>query len=132
MKDLTASYTNIQAVPRVEFALWNYPILFEYGMTASRGYFVATRTPQQLAMIAEYPPGTPRESIYEAKTAKEEFFSSIRVRIGGITFEMYNDSYGGKDKGPSYGAQLTYRLRFPERGPIRQPGKSTSTEPTNE
>ena len=127
MRDLTASYTNIQAVPRAEFSLWSYPFTVEYALTASRGYFVATRTPEQLAKIAEYPPGTAKEKIYEAKSPKDEFFSSVRVRIGGFSFEMYNDSWGGKDKGPSYGAQVTYRLGYPARGPTRQEARPDSS-----
>ena len=130
MHDLTSSYINIQAVPRAEFSVLSYPFTVEYGLTASRGYFVATRTPEQLAKIAEYPPGTRMEKIYEAKTPQDEFFSSVRVRIGGFTFEMYNDSWGGKDKGPSYGAQVTYRLRHPAQESTRQDTRPDSSART--
>jgi hypothetical protein len=37
-----------------------------------------------------------------------EQFWNVRVDIGSFSFETFNDQLGGKDKGPSYGAMISY------------------------
>jgi hypothetical protein len=114
-QDLTGHYTNLQGVGRVNLEWWGYSTQFEYAITSTTGFFVAPRTAADLDIIGELPPGTDTAGVYQAKHALNELFSSIRVRIGDFTFETYNDSPGGKDKGPSFGAHVSYNVYRPDR-----------------
>ncbi|MEO7455243.1 MAG: hypothetical protein ABIY52_03220 [Gemmatimonadaceae bacterium] len=115
MTDLTSDFMNAQGVVRFVLDVFDYPIRVDYVTTGAHGYFVAPRNAEQRAIIAEFPPETRDASVYQAKSAMSERFSSIRVAVGNLTFETYNDSYGGKDKGPTFGAQISLRVAPPAR-----------------
>jgi hypothetical protein len=105
-KDLTASYVNIQAVARLGLEVHEQPVQIDLALTSAEGFFVAKRDSAQLEMIEEV--GHPPEKVYAAKLPMRERFMSIRVRSGSFTFETFNDFAGGKDKGPSFGAQIAF------------------------
>ena len=54
-------------------------------------------------------------------------FLRDRLADHGVDSTLYRDAGGGKDKGPSYGAQVTYRLGYPARGPTRQEARPDSS-----
>ena len=110
MPDLTADYTTAQGVLRVLWAPWSYPIRLDFAVTTQSGYFVAKRTAAERQIISELPTRTRDSEVYQAKSPMRERYLSMRVGVGNLTFETYNDSYGGKDKGPSYGVQLSYHV----------------------
>jgi hypothetical protein len=123
LNDLTAAYGTVQGVGRLSIDWWSFPTQFEFGLTAMHGYFVATRTPADRAIIAEFPVETRDIDVYQAKRALNERFLALRVRVGEFTFETYNDNVGGKDKGPSFGASISfnaYRPRSALVDPARQ------------
>jgi hypothetical protein len=109
-RDLTGSYVNVQAAGHAEVEVHSFPVEIGAAITEARGFFVATRTEAQWDAIAELPPGTDPASVYAAKSPVDERFISIRLRIGEFTFETYNDLIGGKDKGPSFGAHVSYSI----------------------
>jgi hypothetical protein len=113
LKDLTSHYTNVQAVVRANVEIRGFAMQLDYTMTGASGFFVAPRTPAQRQIIAEFPVDTDPAERYQAKSPVSERFSSLRARIGDFTFEMYNDSFGGKDKGPSYGTYAAYNVHRP-------------------
>lgn len=117
--DLTAGYANLQGVVRFDFALFRgeFPVQLDVALTQAHGFFVRTRTEEQRRQIAEVE--HPTERVYGAKSPASEFFVSGRVRLGHLTFEYVNDQIGGKDKGPSFGVNMTYAMR------PRQPREST-------
>lgn len=104
-RDVASNYVSAQASGRVRLEFWDFPVDLEYALTASSGMFVAARSTAQLAEIEAR--GEPARKVYFAKIAIPERFRSIRLRIGQFTFETFNDSPGGKDKGPSFGASVT-------------------------
>jgi hypothetical protein len=110
MRDLTAEYLNAQGVVRVVLDLKNYPVRLDWGVTAARGYFAAPRSPEQRAEIEDFGPNSADAKHYQTKTPLTERFATFRVTMGNLAFETYNDSFGGKDKGPSYGAQVSFRF----------------------
>jgi hypothetical protein len=113
MPDLTAQYSTAQGVIRVLWAPFSYPIRVDFAMTSHEGYFVAKRTPEERQTILELPRTARDADVYQAKTPMRERYLAMRVGIGNLTFETYNDSYGGKDKGPSYGVQVSYHVAAP-------------------
>lgn len=104
--DLTAHYVNLQGIVRAEIDWWDVPTYVEVALTSATGFFVAPRTPEQLAAIRERDDDP--EDVYSAKTPVSERFMSVRVGIGEFTFETYNDVIGGKDKGPTFGAHAAF------------------------
>ena len=110
MRDLTAEYLNAQGVVRVVLDLKNYPVRLDWGVTAARGYFAAARSPEQRDELGDFGGNSSDASHYQTKSALTERFSTLRVSMGNLAFETYNDSFGGKDKGPSYGAQVSFRF----------------------
>jgi len=110
MRDLTADYLTAQGVLRVVLDIRDYPIRVDYGVTAARGYFVAPRSLQQRAENGDFGTDTQDAKHYQTKTPLTERFSTFRVSAGNLVFEAYNDSFGGKDKGPSFGAQVSFRF----------------------
>lgn len=106
--DLTASYANVQGVARIGLEILEVPVNAEFAVTSASGFFVQTRTPEELAMAAEI--GQDPKDVYQSKTPMREWFVALRVRAGGFTFETYNDMIGGKDKGPSFGAHVSFEV----------------------
>ena len=49
------------------------------------------------------------------RDALDERFLSLRLQVGSWTFETFNDSRGGKDRGPTYGARAFVTARPGER-----------------
>ena len=112
--DLMSQYINLQGIARAGLSVWSFPLRFEFAATSTTGFFVAARTPAELATNAQTDNPAERDH-YQTKTGLSERFYSIRVRIGDFTFETYNDSFGGKDKGPSFGASVNYNVYRPPR-----------------
>jgi hypothetical protein len=106
--DLTASYTNVQGVTRFGLEIFRIPVNAELAATSASGFFVRTRTAEELAIAREI--GSDPKDVYESKTPLREWFVALRVRAGGFTFETYNDMIGGKDKGPSFGAHVNFEV----------------------
>lgn len=106
--DLTEDYQLLQAGLRSRFAVGGFPIEYEFVRSAMRGFFVAPRTSDQWDLIAMR--GQPARDVYEAKTPRRERFGAHRVRIGGFSFQVSNDSPGGKDSGPTFSAQMTWEV----------------------
>jgi hypothetical protein len=109
-KDLTGSYFNAQAAVRADVEIAAFPIQLDLAATVAHGFFVASRTPAQWEIINELPEGTDPASVYSAKSPVTERFVSVKLRIGEFTLETYNDMFGGKDKGPSFGVHATYSI----------------------
>ncbi len=114
--DIVPAYANAQGLVRLGTEIASgFPVQLEYALTSAYGFFASPRSPSELATINEFRAGTDSTHLYQAKTPARELFFSIRVRIGDFTFETYNDSPGGKDKGPSFGASMSYNLYRPDR-----------------
>ena len=111
-QDLTAHYSHVQVAWRATLDWWGFPTRLEFAATSSEGFFAATRTEADRAMIAQLRASDPT-TVYAAKRDLTERFYSLRVRVGDFTFETHNDSYGGKDKGPSFGAQVSLNIYKP-------------------
>jgi hypothetical protein len=131
LRDLTSHYANVQGLARANVEIRGFETQVEFALTSTTGFFVAPRTPTERALIAELQKEDEPESVYQAKSSMSELFGAFRVRIGDFTFETYNDTWGGKDKGPSFGAHITYNVytpgkRFPWIGPWSSP-KTSST-----
>lgn len=113
--DLTSSFVNIQMVGRLKTSVKGFPADIDYSLTSAHGFFVRKRDARELSLIEVYAPDRNVESRVEAKTGVSELFSSLRIRSGGFTFEVNNDSPGGKDKGPSFAAHIGYSIYKPGR-----------------
>lgn len=110
-KDVASGYLSAQMSARVSLEVWHYPLQFDYTLTNSTGMFVASRSDAQLAEVADR--GAPARKVYYAKSPIPERFHSLRIHIGQFTFETFNDSPGGKDKGPSFGASIGFEVYRP-------------------
>jgi len=108
LRDLTADYANAQALIHVRGTVAGFFVQVEYGYTATTGFFATKRDAAFSAIQQQADSTRPPASLYYAKTAAQERFSTIRVRIGDFTVEHYNDSAGGKDKGPTFGANISW------------------------
>ena len=106
--DLTAGYTNVQAVLGLGLEVYRVPVELDISMTSTEGFFVASRTEEEEAEVEDI--GADSEKVYSAKTPMRERFLSLRFRAGGFTVETYNDLIGGKDKGPSFGVGLNLMI----------------------
>jgi hypothetical protein len=78
------------------------------------GFFAEPRSAAEIALASEPDHANLRDSPYTLRP-KHERYMSTRVRIGEFCFETYNDSFGHKDKGPTYGAQISVDLGAPIR-----------------
>ncbi len=110
--DLTADYRVVQAGVRGEFSVLGVPVLAEFSTTGMDGFFVRPRTDAENALIvsrlgADSLDLRKRYSIYEAKSARKERYEALRLRLGNFSFQLTNDSQGGKDSGPTFSAQFT-------------------------
>ena len=113
LRDLTAQYFNAQATLRASVEWGSFPTQFELTTTAANGFFVAGRGDAQMAVVRELGPGADAARVYASKASLNERFIALRVRIGDFTFETYNDTFGNKDKGPSFGAHVMYNFYRP-------------------
>jgi hypothetical protein len=42
------------------------------------------------------------------RTGRREQFITFRLQLGDFVFETFNDVYGGKDSGPTYGFAVNF------------------------
>ncbi|MGH1365354.1 MAG: hypothetical protein ACRBF0_17460 [Calditrichia bacterium] len=115
--DLTSYYVNVQGMISTRITVRGFPILIQFAMTHANGFFVKSRSVDELAMINEFN-GRNQSKVFQAKTPLNELFSSLRVRIGNFTFSTFNDGFGGKDKGPSFGAHIAFNRGAPNRAKL--------------
>lgn len=98
--NVASHYAAANASVGLRLAKYRWPINIEFGYTGSTGMFV------------EQPRTTNGEGD-EVQSQRlplgiAERFYNLRVELGEFAFETYNDSAGGKDKGPSFGARILY------------------------
>ncbi len=86
------------------FSKWYHNLSVSFSLTHNSGLFSDTRNDELLY------DGFCRNDCAPRKYPIREFFYSARAEIGDFSFEVYNDSPGNKDSGPSFGARLMYRL----------------------
>ncbi len=98
---VASHYASAQAGIGLHFARYHWPVHLELGVSGSSGLFQASRRPKVGDVEDERP---------QPSTALEEQFWDLRLEIGAFTFETFNDQLGGKDKGPSYGAMISYTI----------------------
>jgi hypothetical protein len=101
--DLSGHYSTVQGVLRLEVSVFAFPVQLEAAGTSASGFFVAARPDSATG-------DRPRETEYQSKTLLNERFIALRLRIGDFTFETFNDTFGGKDKGPSFGAHAQFNV----------------------
>jgi hypothetical protein len=106
--DLTSHFASVQAIGRVGLLIGETPVEVDLALTGAEGFFVRSRSQEELDLIRDV--DRPVEDVYQAKTPMRERFISLRIRSGGFTLETYNDTLGGKDKGPSFGAHVAFTL----------------------
>lgn len=99
---LANQYAAVDGALALHLLPYHWPIVVEFAFTASTGQFVVA--PRTVAadgreLQSEPPPPALAERMYR-----------LRVELGEFVFETYNDSPGGKDKGPSFGARAMYRF----------------------
>lgn len=99
--DLAVHYVGAQASIRFHLAPYHFPMVLELAYTGSSGAFS-----NQVGSDGAYLPRQDRKP--NRGSPLKESFISYRFEIGSLVWETYNDSPGGKDKGPSYGVRLFY------------------------
>ncbi len=98
-------YATGQGALRVHLASFSFPIVAEIALTGTTGVFRRGVGPQYGPYVgpAVTPPRVDR-------VALPEYFVAFRLQLGDFIFETVNDFYGGKDRGPTYGASVYYVL----------------------
>jgi hypothetical protein len=84
----------------LHLAKYSWPVTIEFGMSGTTGMFIDA--PRKKAAD-----GREIQSGPQPRALSERFYR-LRVELGEFAFETFNDSPGGKDKGPSFGAQVLY------------------------
>jgi hypothetical protein len=99
---LASLYVIADATLAAHFFPYDWPVTVEFGYAANTGQFIdrprATTADHREVQSGPVPVPLP-ERMYH-----------LRVELGEFTFETYNDSPGGKDKGPSFGARIFYTV----------------------
>lgn len=95
--DIASRYVALDGAVAFSFSKHAFPVLIELGIVSSTGHFIVA-------------PRAPGDQSPPAPEALAETFYRLRVELGTFTFETFNDSIGGKDKGPSYGVRLLWNL----------------------
>ena len=95
--DIASKYVAIDGSVALSILQYEFPVLIEFGIVSSTGHFIVA-------------PRAPHDQSAPAPEALAETFYRLRVELGTFTFETFNDSIGGKDKGPSYGVRLLWNL----------------------
>jgi hypothetical protein len=126
-RDVTSGYVSAQAAASLDIAIAHYPVEVTIAGTTLTGFFVAGRDSVQRAAAEEVGNGV--DGHYQSKRALTERFLTFRVRIGRFDFETFNDSWGGKDKGPSFGARMEFNLMKPPLGQVRSEAWEYAGEP---
>lgn len=104
--DIAGRYVTTQGTISLAFRLYlDYPVVVDYSVTGTSGMFVRGRTADERTKVRQ--DGRAIEDAYQSKEPLEERYYALKVRIGSFEFETYNDSTGGKDKGPSFGTRAT-------------------------
>ena len=105
--NIASRYVIVQGTVSGVFRLWlDYPIKIDFSIASTTGMFVQARDPAEIQKIITIDERKP-EDVYQTKEPLKERYYSLKVLIGSFIFETYNDSYGGKDKGPSFGARFS-------------------------
>lgn len=99
--NLASHYVSAQASLGLHVARYAWPVSLELGAMGTTGQFLS----RDRTRVA----GRPVESEALAPALTQQFWS-LRLEIGAFGFETFNDQLGGTDKGPSYGAMITYSL----------------------
>ncbi len=104
-KDLTASYAQFQGSIKIHWRIFEFPITTEFLVSSHTGFFVEKRSQEILDEIEER--GQTPADVYKSKLAKRERYISVKLEFGKFVFESFNDTFGGKDTGPSFGANVS-------------------------
>ena len=99
-------YATGQGAVRAHVASFSFPIVAEVALTGTTGVFRRGIGPEYGPYVA--PAGM--EPARVDRVALPEMFVAFRLQLGDFIFETVNDFYGGKDRGPTYGASVYYRL----------------------
>jgi hypothetical protein len=99
-------YASGQGAVRLHFFSYSFPIVAEVALTGTTGVFRRGIGPEYGPYVA---PAGPSPAIVD-RVALPEYFVAFRLQLGDFIFETVNDFYGGKDRGPTYGAAVYYVL----------------------
>jgi hypothetical protein len=103
--DTQLFYATGQGAVRAHFASFSFPIVAEVALTGTTGVFRRGVGPE----FGPYVAPTTAPAMVD-RVALPEYFVAFRLRLGDFVFETVNDFYGGKDRGPTYGASVYYVL----------------------
>lgn len=120
--DITSNFYSLQAVLRVgaEVALGagtRFPIMVDLALTAHDGFFPRAGCTGIVGACTER---TSAMRVHDKEGTRERF-GAIRVSIGDFRFETYNDLITNKDKGPSFGAAVSWDVERLLAGRRRRP-----------
>jgi hypothetical protein len=91
-------YAAAQTSVRLHIAEAYFPIVAEAALMGSTGFFRSGVGPAHGSYVA------PPEDIAPAdRSGRREHFIAFRLQLGDFVFETFNDVFGGKDRGPTYG-----------------------------
>jgi len=97
-KNVANGYTIFQGSIKVVLFPYFFPIAIEIGRTAHSGLFLKEEFDDAI-----------HNSLNDL-TPLRESFSYIFINIGSFKFEMFNDSAGKKDRGPTFGTRISATL----------------------
>ena len=103
--DTQLFYATGQGAVRAHFASFSFPIVAEVALTGTTGVFRRGVGPDFGGYV---PPAVAPPKV--DRVALPEYFVAFRLQLGDFIFETVNDFYGGKDRGPTYGASVYYIL----------------------
>jgi hypothetical protein len=95
--DLAGYYVSAQGSVGLHFAESSFPVALEFGVTGTSGSFLERGRDE-------------RDESTPLQPSLRERFMSAQATIGDFSFQTYNDLIAGKDKGPTYGASISYTL----------------------
>lgn len=98
--ELAGYYVTAQASVGLLFCQYIFPIGLEFGITGASGEFLNQSLPRD-----------ERDQATPLADGLRERFLAMQVVLGNFAFQTFNDILGGKDKGPTYGASISYVLR---------------------
>ncbi len=96
--NIANQYMANQASIRLHLLAYSFPINLELAVTGHSGVFLNDAVSAENAVSVNDVVPLP------------EYFYSLRLEMGSFIFETFNDQLGGKDKGPTYGVRVSYRL----------------------
>ena len=104
--DIASRYVTVQGTISAVFRFWvDYPVYVDYSISSTSGMFVRQRIVAERAQLTQ--DNDDKKDTYQHKQPLKERYYALKARIGSFEFETYNDSQGGKDKGPSFGARFS-------------------------